>query len=133
MERIVGASPTDRSAPRVGSLLSGANELVHVIGGMGPKNAQARAREALGFASIPNESHPWFGRKRNNNAHPLLGKYSALSRAKIRPHFGHIKFSPLGETPRVPSLHHGHLSPCSGTWFVLGIAHRLYAAERSPH
>jgi hypothetical protein len=39
----------------------------------------------------------------------------------IRPHFRQIKCKPLNEIPRVPSPHHGHLSPGIGTWFVFDI------------
>jgi hypothetical protein len=63
VEQIAGTNPEGGSTPRPGPLRSGANELVLIIGGMGPKNARAKAREALGFASFPNEPHPSFGRK----------------------------------------------------------------------
>lgn len=63
VEQIAGADLEGGSTPRPGPLRSGGNELVLIIGGMGPKNARAKARETLGFASFPNEPHSSLGRK----------------------------------------------------------------------
>ena len=63
MEQIAGGRSAERSAPHFAPLRSGANELVLVTGGMGPRNARAKAGEALGFASLPNERGSAFDRK----------------------------------------------------------------------
>jgi nucleoside phosphorylase len=51
VKQIAGTNIESGLAPRFGSLRSGANELVLVIGGMGPKNARAKAAQAFGLAS----------------------------------------------------------------------------------
>ncbi|TAM79574.1 MAG: hypothetical protein EPN47_17375 [Acidobacteria bacterium] len=58
VQQVGSASPESSTTPRAEPLRSGANEVVLVVGGMGPKKAQAKATETLAIASHPSPSIP---------------------------------------------------------------------------
>jgi hypothetical protein len=63
VQQIAVGNPEGDSTPRLGTLRSGDNELVLVVGGWGHKKAAAKAREVLGFTPFPSESQSLPGRK----------------------------------------------------------------------
>jgi len=63
IQQIAGAGAGNQSTPHIEHLRLGPNEFVLIIAGMGPKNARARAREALGLASRHTGSSLPFGRR----------------------------------------------------------------------
>jgi len=65
IQQIAGADTGNESAPHFEPLRLGPNEFVLIIAGMGPKNARAKAREALGLESAQTGSSLPFGRRPN--------------------------------------------------------------------
>lgn len=79
VEQIAGANPESGSTPRPRRLRSGANELLLVIGGMGPKNAGVKAREALGLAT--RQSVAGMASDRRPDAILVIGLCGGLTRS----------------------------------------------------
>ena len=77
VEQITGTAASGASVPGVATPRAGVNELVLIIGGMGPKAARAKAQDVLGSASLSNSSNR--AAKRKPDAVLVIGLCGALT------------------------------------------------------